>query len=129
MGIDLALICAPPSGYEAYIQRALLRDAHVYCEKRVFPDPGNGVKLVALARQRRGIIHPGHNYVHSPRLTELGRGRRPSRRGDQSSSKPISAFHALSASLYSASAVATTMSGSPGAARPKVWSSQATYAS
>lgn len=75
VGFDLALICTPPSSHEAYTEQALMRDAHVFCEKPTFLDPGNGVKLIALARQRNRIIYPGHNYIHSPllqRLRELG---------------------------------------------------------
>ncbi|MFI6273069.1 Gfo/Idh/MocA family protein [Micromonospora zamorensis] len=75
VNIDLALICTPPNSHEAYTEQALMRDAHVFCEKPTFLDPGTGAKLIALARQRRRIIYPGHNYVHSPllqRLRELG---------------------------------------------------------
>jgi len=96
VGIDLALICTPPSSHEAYTEQALMRDAHVFCEKPTFLDPGNGVKLIALARQHRRIIYPGHNYMHSPllqRLRELGAPERigPLQRLDMRIERPASA--------------------------------------
>ncbi|WP_020385637.1 Gfo/Idh/MocA family protein [Kribbella catacumbae] len=80
-GIDLALICTPPTSHEAYIEQALVRGAHVFCEKPAFLDPGNGVRLVALARQRRRIIYPGHNYLHAPLLQRLRERGAPERIG------------------------------------------------
>ncbi|RQX05600.1 Gfo/Idh/MocA family protein [Micromonospora inaquosa] len=94
--IELALICTPPTSHEAYTEQALMRDAHVFCEKPTFLDPGNGAKLIALARQRNRIIYPGHNYVHSPllqRLRELGAPERigPLQRLDMRIERPTSA--------------------------------------
>jgi predicted dehydrogenase len=75
--LDLVLVCTPPSSHEHYTEQALLRGAHVFCEKPVFLDPDNGARLVRLARSRNRIIYPGHNYIHSPLLKQLRQLSRP----------------------------------------------------
>jgi predicted dehydrogenase len=69
--VDLVLVCTPPTSHEEYIEQALVRGMHAFCEKPAFLNPTNAKRLIALARSRGKIIYPGHNYLYSPQLRYL----------------------------------------------------------
>lgn len=69
---DVVVVCTPPAYHEADTEIALTRHrAHVLCEKPAVLDPNVGHRLGKIAAEAGLVLHPVHNYLHSPAIAEL----------------------------------------------------------
>ena len=69
---DVVIVCTPPARHEPDTRTALIRHrAHVLCEKPAVLDPATGRQLGKAAADAGLVLHPVHNYLHSPAIDEL----------------------------------------------------------
>ena len=64
--IDFVDVATPPCDHARVAADALLRGLHVLCEKPLATRPEDARALAALARDRRRVLYPCHNYKHAP---------------------------------------------------------------
>ncbi|MCI0547947.1 MAG: Gfo/Idh/MocA family oxidoreductase [Candidatus Rokubacteria bacterium] len=65
-GLDFVDVCAPPATHAALVGDALARGLHVLCEKPLVTVADDLEAVVALARDRRRVLHTVHNWRHAP---------------------------------------------------------------
>jgi predicted dehydrogenase len=62
-GIDAVAICTPPQAHARAIEAALAAGKHVLVEKPMTLDHSEGMRLAGLARDRRLLLCPAHNFL------------------------------------------------------------------
>jgi len=70
-GIDAAVICLPAADHAWAARRCLDRGLHVFVEKPLCLDLGEGRKLIELAVRRRRVLLVGHHTRFDPAYTYL----------------------------------------------------------
>lgn len=69
--IDFVDICTPPCDHAKIASAALNRGLHVLCEKPLATTIEDAKSLLALAKLRRKVIFPCHNYKHAPVIQSI----------------------------------------------------------
>lgn len=64
--LDCIDICTPPYDHARIATVALKKGLHVLCEKPLTIRHEDAAKLFQLARERKKVIFPCHNYKHAP---------------------------------------------------------------
>jgi predicted dehydrogenase len=64
--IDYVDVTTPPCDHARVAQDALACGLHVLCEKPLATSADEARAMVALARQKRRVLFPCHNYKHAP---------------------------------------------------------------
>ena len=68
---DVVVVCTPPACHEPDTRTALTQHrAHVLCEKPAVLNANTGRQLGKIATTGR-VLHPVHNYLHSPAINQL----------------------------------------------------------
>lgn len=64
--LDFLDIATPPAFHASIASQAMERGLHVLCEKPLTTSAGDALQLINLAKQRRCVVFPCHNYRHAP---------------------------------------------------------------
>lgn len=69
--IDAVLICTPPFTHYELIKHSLLNEKHVLTEKPMVMSAKEGKELEEMAKERKLILMPIHNFLYSRGMTKL----------------------------------------------------------
>jgi len=64
--IDFLDIATPPAEHARIAHAALTRGVHVLCEKPLTTRASDARALLEMARAKRRVVFPCHNYLHAP---------------------------------------------------------------
>lgn len=70
--IDFVDVSTPPCDHYSLSRAALEAGLHVLCEKPLTTTAADAATLLRIARERRRVLFPCHNYKHAPVVKAIG---------------------------------------------------------